>query len=131
MKEWASLPLRIGLGAIFIAHGLQKVFGMFSGPGIQGFSKMLGNLGFAPAIFWAYLVAYIELIGGVFLILGILTRVTSGLLFIVMAVAVLKVHLEGGFFLSAGGFEYSLFLALVCLSLIISGGGKLSITKKL
>ena len=131
MREWASLPLRIGLGAIFIAHGLQKVFGMFSGPGIEGFSKMLADLGFAPSVFWAYLVAYIELIGGIFLILGILTRLTSGLLFIIMAVALLKVHLNSGFFLSNGGYEYSLFLALACLSLLILGGGKLSISKKL
>lgn len=131
MKQWASLPLRVGLGIIFIAHGLQKAFGMFSGPGIEGFSKMLAGLGFMPSIFWAYLVAYIELIGGVFLILGILTRLTSGLLFIIMATAVLKVHLGKGFFLSSGGYEYSLFIALASLSLTILGGGKLSIIKKL
>ena len=131
MKQWASVPLRIGLGVIFIAHGLQKVFGIFSGTGIQGFSKMLSGLGFVPSIFWAYLVAYIELIGGILLILGIFTRLISVTFFIIMLTTIFKVHLGKGFFISSGGYEYSLFIALVCIALIILGGGKLNISERL
>lgn len=130
MKQFAALPLRLGLGVIFIAHGLQKAFGAFAGPGIEGFSKFLSSLGFAPAGLWAYAAAYTELLGGLFLILGIATRISSGLIFIVIAVAALKVHLAKGFFLSSGGFEYTLLILCACLSLIIYGPGKWSITKK-
>ena len=48
MREWASLPLRIGLGIVFVAHGLQKTFGLFGGPGIDGFMAMLSGFGIVP-----------------------------------------------------------------------------------
>ena len=77
MSSWASLVLRLSLGIMFTAHGLQKAFGLFEGSGIEGFTSMLSGLGFTPAAFWAYLAAYLELIGGIFLILGILVRSSS------------------------------------------------------
>jgi putative oxidoreductase len=131
MMDWALLVLRIGLGAIFLGHGLQKVFALFGGPGIKGFAGMLSGLGFTPALFWAYVAGYTELIGGLFLILGILTRISSLFIFILMVVATLKVHLVKGFFLSTGGFEYTFLIACVCLALMMLGGGKFSIFKKL
>jgi putative oxidoreductase len=131
MKDWASVPLRLGLGVVFLGHGLQKVFGLFGGPGIDGFAKMLSGLGFAPAVSWAYLAALVELLGGLFLILGICVRISSALIFIVMAVATVKVHLAKGLFLSSGGFEYNLVIISVCLALLLSGPDKLCITKKL
>ncbi|MBU1905958.1 MAG: DoxX family protein [Candidatus Omnitrophica bacterium] len=131
MMNLASLVLRVSLGAMFAGHGLQKCFGLFGGPGIDGFTKMLSAMGFTPALFWAYLAAYVELIGGLFLIFGILVRTSSSLLLILIAVAALKVHIPNGFFLSAGGFEYTLIIAAVCFALIISGAGKYSIYNKL
>lgn len=131
MKEWAALPLRIAVGVVFVAHGLQKAFGLFGGPGIRDFSSMIANLGFTPEATFAYIVAYIELIGGLFLIVGFLTRISASLILLVMAVAVFKVHFVKGFFLSNGGFEYPFVLLLACLSLAFSGPGKFSITKKL
>ena len=131
MRVWAALPLRGVLGVVFIAHGLQKVAGLFGGPGIEGFSAMLSNLGFAPPVFWAYLVGYIEFLGGICLLIGAFTRIAAGLLFINMLVAMLKVHLSHGLFISSGGYEYTLVIMSVCLSLIIQGGGKLSLLKKL
>lgn len=128
MKNWAALPLRLGLGVIFAAHGLQKAFGAL---GIEGFTKMLTSLGFVPALFWAYVAAYTELIGGLCLLLGLGTRIASSLIFILITVATIKVHLAKGFFLSAGGFEYNLLILCACVSLIILGPGKLSVTKKL
>ncbi len=128
--DWASLVLRLSLGVMFAAHGLQKVFGLFSGPGIKGFSEMLSGLGFAPVIFWAYLAACTELIGGVFLILGIFVRSSALALLILITVAAVKVHMPKGFFLSAGGFEYAFIIFAECLALIILGGGKFGITNK-
>lgn len=130
MKNWFPLPLRFGLGVIFIAHSLQKAFGMFGGNGIPGLEKFLGSLGFAPTIFWAYLVAYTELIGGLCVVLGVYTRIASALLAILIAVAAFKVHIAKGFFLSGGGFEYTFLIFCAAVALVISGGGTLSITKK-
>lgn len=127
--DLASLILRLSLGIMFAGHGLQKAFGAFGGPGIGGFSGMLSKLGFAPALFWAYLASCTELIGGLFLILGIFVRSAALALLILITVAAVKVHLPNGFFLP-GGFEYTFIIFSVCLALIIMGGGKFAITKK-
>ena len=126
----AILVLRICLGAIFVGHGMQKVFGAFGGPGISGFSQMLSGLGFAPAVFWAYLAAYTELIGGLLIVFGICTRFAALFIFILIIVATLKVHLLKGFFMANGGFEYNLLIIGVCIALAVLGGGKFSITNK-
>jgi len=130
MRNWATLPLRLGLGIMFLAHGLQIAFGMFGGSGITRFSEMLSSLGFAPATAFAYLVAYIELLGGLFLIAGLFTRISSALLLIVMLVAIFKVHFTNGFFAMSGGYEYNFIIICVCISLLISGPGHISINKK-
>lgn len=130
MKNWIAVPLRLAIGIIFIAHGLQKAFGLFGGPGINGFTHFLTSLGFAPAALWAYLATSIELVGGVFVLLGIYTRVASAFIGLLIIIATVKVHLAKGFFLSNGGFEYNLLILCACVSLALSGPGKLSITKK-
>lgn len=130
MMDLALLVLRLGLGAIFIAHGLQKAFGMFAGPGLKGFSEMLSGMGFTPALFWASVAAYTELICGLLLVIGLFTRPAAALLLILILVAIYKVHLSKGLFLSQGGFEYVLLIACVCIGLIILGTGKFGITDK-
>lgn len=130
MMDWGILVLRLSIGIMFTGHGLQKAFGLFGGPGIKGVAGMLSNLGFSPVSFWAYLLVCTELIGGVCLILGLFTRVSASLLLIVMIVAILKVHLSKGFFMSAGGFEYPFVIAGACAALILLGAGKLSILNK-
>ncbi len=130
MSNLGILVLRLGPGIMFIAHGLQKSFGLFGGPGIKGFSGMLSGLGFAPATFWAYVAAYTELVGGILLIAGIQVRLVSSLLLILIIVAAIKVHLGKGFFLSNGGFEYTFVIATICLALILLGPGKFSVFNK-
>ena len=130
MANFASLVLRLGLGIMFMAHGLQKAFGAFGGAGIEGFAKMLSGLGFQPAVFWAYLAAYAELIGGLFLILGLFVRSSAALLLIVISVAAAKVHITKGFFLKSGGFEYNFIIIAICVALMLLGPGKFGITRK-
>lgn len=127
MANWGMLALRLGIGVMFAAHGLQKAFGFWGGPGINGFSKMLQGLGFTPPVFWAYLAAYLELLGGIFLVLGVFTRSSAALLLILIVTAAAKVHLGNGFFLSNGGFEYTFVIACACLALVLLGPGKYSI----
>ncbi len=130
MKDWASLPLRLSLGIIFIAHGAQKAFGWFGGNGISGFAGMLTNLGFRPPLFWACLTACTELIGGLLLILGLFTRMACALLFVVMLVAVTAIHFPNGFFASNGGFEFNFLIMAALVSLAIMGTGKFSLNRK-
>ncbi len=129
--DLAVLVLRLGLGVMFFSHGMQMAFGFWGGPGPNGFSKYLSGMGFAPAIFWAYLAAYTVLIGGLFLIAGFLTRFAAFSLLIFIVVAAVKVHLSKGFFISNGGYEYNWVIAFACLTLMIVGGGKFSIIKNL
>jgi len=128
--DLASLVLRLALGIIFSAHGMQKALGLFGGPGIKGFSEMLSGLGFVPAVFWAYVAGYVELLGGLLLIIGLGVRVSSALLLVLITVAAIKVHLANGFFLSSGGFEYTLIIAAACVALVILGAGKYSVNKE-
>lgn len=129
MADIAILILRLALGFMFAAHGLQKAFGLFGGPGIGGFSEMLSGLGFKPSLFWAYLAAYAELVGGILLAVGFLTRGAASVLLVLILVAAFKVHLSKGFFLSQGGFEYTFIIFSVCLALILLGPGKFTIFK--
>ncbi len=127
MIDWGILILRLGVGIMFVAHGLQMAFGLFGGPGIKGFSKMLSGLGFFPAIFWSYIASYTVFFGGLFLILGVKTRGSATLLLIFILTAAIKVHLGKGFFLSDGGFEYNFVIGSACLALILLGPGKFTI----
>lgn len=123
---WAPFVIRIALGTIFIMHGSQKLFGAFDGAGIKGTADFIGSLGFKPAALWAWLLALTEFVGGLGLIFGLLTRIAAIGIVVIMAVAIARVHFKQGFFLP-GGFEYSLALLAMALSLVLSGAGKLSL----
>ncbi len=127
MADVAIFFVRVALGVIFLAHGMQKLFGAFGGSGIDGFSQMLKALGFATPIFWAWVVGLVEGVGGLFLLLGILPRVSAALIGIVMIVAIVKVHGPKGFFMMQGGFEYPFLILMACIAVLFSGGGKLSL----
>ncbi len=119
------LVLRVIIGTVFIAHGGQKVFGWWQGPGLAGFVDHLHQTGIP--VFLAYLAAFTEFFGGIAVLIGLLTRLSSLGLLIVMAVAVFKVHFSNGFFSQNRGFEYPLTLLGIALSLLISGAGNFSI----
>src|SRR6266550_8001444 len=120
---WTPVPLRLALAAIFIAHGAQKVLGSFSGPGLAKFTGFPPPFSFMrPGWLWMGTAAFAELIGGVLLLLGLLTRVGAFLIACVMLSAIIGVHWRVGFFAPAG-YEYPLALLAMCLALLISGGG--------
>ncbi len=125
--SWAPLPLRLVMAAVFIAHGSQKVLGSWGGPGFKAFTSAETPFPFMrPAWLWLGAAALSELVGGILLLLGLLTRASAFLLACTMLTAVVGVH-WGQFFANNQGYEYPLTLFAVSLSLLISGGGALSI----
>jgi putative oxidoreductase len=124
---WTSVPLRLFLGLAFMAHGSQKLFGAFGGPGMTSVSAGFRALHFPAPELMAWVVALTELIGGLLLVLGLATRIAATLLCIVMIVAVLTVHLPHGFFAQHGGAELPLAYLAGLVALLLSGGGALSL----
>ncbi|MFH1878130.1 MAG: DoxX family protein [Candidatus Omnitrophota bacterium] len=129
--DWGLLILRIGVGLIMAAHGAQKLFGIWGGPGIEGFAQMMKSMNFDPPVLWAWIAGIAEFGGGILLALGILPRISAASIAVTMFVAAFFVHGKAGLFASNGGFEYPLMILLVSLSIVISGGGKLSLFNKL
>ena len=126
-NNWATLPLRLAAGLVFIAHGSQKLFGAFGGFGLQGTAGFFeSQLGMKPGILWASLAGCGEFFGGLALLFGLVTRFFGIVTAIVMSTAIISVHF-GIFFAEKGGMEYPLTLLLISISLVISGGGALSI----
>ena len=104
-KNIGLLIARILLGVTFFLHGLAKFQG-----GISGTAEFFGSIGLPGAL--AYIVAIIELVGGILMILGLFTQVISLLFIVVMLGAIGTVKLEAGFL---DGFE--LELTLIALSI--------------
>jgi putative oxidoreductase len=123
--NFALLFTRIAVGIVFFAHGGQKVFGWFGGKGLAATVDGMTKMGM-PAVV-PYLVAFGELTAGLGLIVGLLTRIAAGGMFIEMLGAVLIVHWRNGFFAENRGFEYPLTLCLVCLALMFTGAGAYSL----
>lgn len=123
MKDYASLPLRIVLGIVFLVHGYLKL------TDIQGTANFFSSIGIPLANLFAYFVALLELFGGIMLILGLIVKLTSVLLIITMVVAMLLVHLPKGFLISKGGYEYVLTILAGLITLTILGAGKFSLQK--
>lgn len=123
--EWALTILRIMLGCIFIAHGGQKVLGLFGGPGLEGFVQWATSQGIPTVL--AYLGAFAEFIGGLLLLSGIAAELGALLTIPVMLGAIIYVHWPHGFFIQNGGFEYVLSLIISALVIIIGGPGKLAL----
>lgn len=126
-NTWIPIPLRLALAAVFIAHGAQKVLGSWQGPGFSKFISFPAPYPFMrPSWLWMGAAALSELIGGVLLLFGLLTRVGAFFLACTMLVAVLGVHWPA-FFAANKGFEFPLALFAMSLALLISGGGVASI----
>jgi putative oxidoreductase len=129
LERLAVLILRLFLGVTFIMHGSQKLLGAFGGGGVAGMAGMLGKIGLEPAHILAWVVAITEFVGGVCVVLGILTRFWAAGLVIDMAVAILKVHLPNGFFAGKNGFELPLALGVMALAIVLTGPGSLSVDR--
>lgn len=121
------LLLRMTVGLVLAAHGSQKVFGWFGGYGPDGTGQFMEALGFRPGRRHALVAGFVELVGGLLLALGFLTPLAAALIVSVMVVAAVTVHWKKGFFITSGGYEYTLVLGVAALSVAFTGPGALSI----
>jgi putative oxidoreductase len=123
----ALFVLHVFVGLLFAAHGAQKLFGAFGGPGVEGVTGFLGSLGLEPARFHGLTAGLLELVGGLLLALGLVTPVAAAALIAVMVTAIITVHLSKGFFNSEGGMEFNLTLIAVLFALSAIGPGDASL----
>jgi putative oxidoreductase len=130
--EFSLFILRVVLGIIFFAHGAQKVLGWYGGHGLKGTVGFMASMGLPVPI--AYLVCFIELLGGLGLIAGLLTRLAALGIAVVMIGAIATVHWKNGFFINwemapgkGHGIEANLAFLAMAVALMIDGGGLWSI----
>ena len=108
ISKYSGFGVRIVVGLIFLIAGLSKLMN-----GAQMFTGMLDGIGFPMAIMFAWLVTIIEIVGGLFLILGLFDRIVASLLAIIMIVAVFTVHLG-----SWNEVKYPLLLVVLLIKFI-------------
>ena len=137
MQPYGPAVLRLAVGAVFIAHGAQKLFGIWGGAGPAGTAAYFTHLGLTPAYPLALLVGVVELIGGLMLVAGAFTLVAALALSIKMGVAVWKAHFASGFFLNwaiipnvAHGYEFHLVVIAALVALMLTGAGAFSIDRR-
>ncbi|MCC2522125.1 oxidoreductase [Vibrio coralliilyticus] len=124
---YSALALRIPVGIIFMAHGAQKLFGWFGGYGLEGTGQWMASIGLGPGVLMAFLAGSAEFFGGLFILLGLLTRPASIALAFTMLVAIFSVHFENGLFMSNNGYEFGLALMAASVSLALSGSGRAAV----
>lgn len=126
----APLLIRLPLGTIMMAHGSQKLLGIFGGQGLTGTLKNFEDNLHIPPIF-TLLAIIAEFAGGFGILSGFLTRLSAAGTATVLAVAIYKIHWVNGFFLNmhcvpgrGHGLEYSFALLCMSLYLVVAGGGQ-------
>ena len=125
----ALLLARVIVGAVFMAHGAQKLFGAFGGPGLSAFVGMMGPIG--------YLVAIGEFFGGLGIVVGFLSRFSAASIIVIMLGAIAMVHGKVGFFMNwmgnqgGEGFEYHLLAIGILLVILIAGPGRYAVARSL
>ena len=131
--EYGPTVLRLGLGIIYFVHGVGKLAGVGPGAiGIAGTTGFLTNLGFPAPVAFAWILALVETFGGLALVVGLLTRWVSVALAVDALLATVLVNLPVGFVMltNKGGWEFTAFLLLALISLVLTGPGALSLEEQ-
>jgi putative oxidoreductase len=123
----AMLVLRVGIGTIFVAHGLQKLLGWWGGPGWAGWTGWIGSMGLRPALFWASISLVAELGGGLALIVGLLVPLAAAGLVAQSIVLFKRVHWPRGFWSPDGGIEFPLAFMVGAFAVQVLGPGAWSL----
>lgn len=116
-----EVAIRVCAGLSLAAHGYPKLFG-----GTAAAAAFLEKAGFSPGYLWAILTGCTEFFGGLFLALGLLTRLTAVPVLVFLLTAIVF-HSANGFYWNNLGFEYPLFWAIVVFHFLVRGGGAYSL----
>ena len=139
MTALGLLLLRMTVGAMFVAHGVHKLFGIGGGPGIgpgglDQTAAQFTTLGLSPAFVLAVLAGITQLAGGVLLVTGLLTRWAALALIIYCTIGIWADHGRWGFFLNwlmtpgrGHGVEYLVVVIGALMGLLMIGGGDWSL----
>ena len=128
--SYGLLLLRVVVGGTIAAHGAQKLFGWFDGPGLDDVKGMLGNFGFRFPGVMALGLALTESAGLLFA-LGFLTPLAALGIVVVMLNAIALVHFKNGFWNGKGGYEFNLVLLTVAAAVTATGPGRFSVDRAL
>ncbi len=123
------LVLRVAVGAVALAHGLQKLLGIWGGPGLDGFESFLVDAGFQQAAILAYAGAIGEVVAGVLLIVGLFTPfAAAGLLAVLINAWCVQQAADPGLqWFAPDGPELELLLAAVLVAIALTGPGRISV----
>jgi putative oxidoreductase len=131
MTALGLLILRLGIGLILAAHGAQKLFGVWGGPGMAKWTESVQRLRIRPAQPWAWVAALSEFAGGLLLAVGLLSPLGSLAIIGAMLVAIATVHLANGFWNGKRGYEFNLSLIVAAAALALTGPGLYSLDSAL
>jgi putative oxidoreductase len=131
MTAIGLLILRVGIGLILAAHGAQKLFGAWGGPGMTKWAESVQRLRIRPATPWAWVSALSEFGGGLLLAFGLLSPLGSLAITGAMLVAIATVHLANGFWNGKRGYEFNLSLIAGAAALAFTGPGAYSLDSAL
>ena len=121
-NKWHDLThwgIRAALGVTFLVHSLKKF-----DPSWQGW--LVDTAGLPPEM--QLPIALAEFLGGIFLLTGVLTRITGAVFSVILLGAIFHIRFENGFFISEGGWEWDMIMLAVALTIIAAGPGKISIS---
>ena len=128
-QDLGLLLLRATVGAILVAHGLQKAFGIWGGQGLDSFKNSLSDMGYQHADVLTYVAAGTQMAAGVLLVLGLFTPLAAAaaLAYVIngLAANVAAQH-DAGYtgFLLPGGYEYQILLTAALVAIILVGPGR-------
>ncbi len=111
--------LRAAIGVIFLVHSLKKFD--------PSWQEWLIGIGLPPEL--QLPIALAEFLGGIFLIVGVLTRISASIFSVILLGAIFHIRWEKGFFISQGGWEWDLTMLAITLAIIVAGSGKISISR--
>ncbi|MBV6288117.1 DoxX family protein [Pseudomonas aegrilactucae] len=126
---WGITVLRIIVGIIFMAHGSQKLFGLFGGGGLAGTAQFMESLGLTPPMLMAMLSGGAEFFGGLALVIGLLVRPAALALIGLLLVAIFSVHIGNGLFMANNGYEFALALLGGAVAVLVEGAGRASVDR--
>lgn len=123
MMDLGLLLIRLVVGLTMMGHGAQKLFGWFGGYGLKGTGGWMESIGLKPGVTMALLAGLGEWVGGALFAAGVFTGVGAALITVTMLVAILKVHVQNGFWVTQNGYEFNLTLIAVAVGVALTGPG--------